>query len=128
MVSFLRNIKIQGGVAALLAYPSIAFAQAPKDLGGVANLFLKILTWFVPVLISAALILFLIGVARFIWNLDNEQERSAGKKLMIWGIIALAAMISIWGLVEILLDTFGVNLEVPFFPSPGSGSIMTPFF
>jgi len=31
---------------------------------------------------------------------------------MLWGIIALAVMVSVWGLVKILGDTFNVNTTV----------------
>jgi hypothetical protein len=32
---------------------------------------------------------------------------------MFWGIIAFFVMVSIWGLVALLRDTFGVNNVIP---------------
>ena len=93
--------------------------KAPYNLRELANLFLDIFSVFVPVIIAAALILFLYGIAKFIAGSDNEQTRTEGKTLMIWGVVALFVMISVWGLVQILTGTFGIDAgTVPFFPAP----------
>ena len=42
----------------------------------------------------------------------DESRREAGMQIM-WGIIGLAIIISIWGLVNILLYTFATNTYVP---------------
>lgn len=46
-------------------------------------------------------------------NPNNEEKRKQGKQYMIWGIIALFVMVSIWGLVAILTNTFGIKLLIP---------------
>jgi hypothetical protein len=40
---------------------------------------------------------------------EIEEKRKAGKSFMIWGLIALFVMVSIWGLVGVLSNTFGIN-------------------
>ena len=40
---------------------------------------------------------------------DEEAIRSQGKQFMIWGVVSLAVMISVWGLVHVLSDTFGIS-------------------
>ncbi len=64
--------------------------------------------------------LFTIATAAFIWGIiqyflypENEEKRKAGKSYMIWGIIALFVMISMWGLVGVLSNTFGVKTLLP---------------
>jgi hypothetical protein len=56
--------------------------------------------------LALALLFFFWGVAKFILNADNDEKRTEGKKVMIWGIIALFVMVSVWGLINILANTF----------------------
>lgn len=65
-------------------------------------------------LFSAALALFLWGVVEFIRNAENSDARTRGKQRMLWGIIALFAMISYIGLTGVL--TQSVFNDSPFLP------------
>ncbi|PIR83701.1 hypothetical protein COU18_03440, partial [Candidatus Kaiserbacteria bacterium CG10_big_fil_rev_8_21_14_0_10_51_14] len=37
------------------------------------------------------------------------EEKSKGLQTMIWGIVAIFVMVSIWGLVRILQSTLGIR-------------------
>jgi hypothetical protein len=69
----------------------------------------------VPLIFSVALVVFLIGVVRFI-QATGSAEREEGRQFMIWGVVALAVMFGVWGLVKILGATFGVQHVVPQLP------------
>lgn len=69
---------------------------------------LDILDPLVGFLIAVGVIIFLIGVVKYIKSGDNEDERKKGREFMIYGIIGLFVMVSIWGLVALLIDTFGI--------------------
>lgn len=62
----------------------------------------------IPVLILAAVAYFIYGVVKFVIAGDAE-EKGEGRTMMINGIIGFAVIIGLWGLVRILLSTFGVN-------------------
>jgi len=65
----------------------------------------------IPLIFALALVTFLWGAVNFfIINSDEEAKREQGKQFMLWGIVALAVMLSVWGLVEILTSTFGVDV------------------
>lgn len=67
----------------------------------------------IPLIFAVATIMFVWGVVQFfIINADEEAKRAQGKQFMIWGIIALAVMLSVWGLVGILGSTFGIDTSV----------------
>ncbi|MDD5721481.1 MAG: pilin [Candidatus Pacebacteria bacterium] len=67
----------------------------------------------IPLIFAVATVMFVWGVVQFfILNADEEAKRAQGKQFMIWGIIALAVMLSVWGLVGILGTTFGVGTSV----------------
>ena len=67
----------------------------------------------IPVLASIAFILFLWGVFIFIHKAGEETAREEGKKLMIWGIVALTVLFCLWSLVGVLSGTFGKSVHVP---------------
>ncbi|KKS99987.1 MAG: hypothetical protein UW07_C0008G0019 [Candidatus Nomurabacteria bacterium GW2011_GWF2_43_8] len=64
----------------------------------------------IPLIFAVALVAFVWGVVQFFFlNVNEEAKRAQGKQFMIWGIIALAVMLSVWGLVGILGNTFGID-------------------
>jgi hypothetical protein len=52
-------------------------------------------------------------VMYFIKSKEGDESRKESGKNIIWGIIGLAIIMSIWGLVNILLNTFGTYNNVP---------------
>ena len=67
----------------------------------------------IPILVTVALVFLVWGVVKFfIINADEEAKRTQGKQFMIWGIVALAVIVSIWGIVNILGSTFGLETGV----------------
>ncbi len=67
----------------------------------------------IPLIFAVATVMFVWGVVQFfIINANEEAKRAQGKQFMIWGIVALAVMLSVWGLVGILGSTFGVHTSV----------------
>lgn len=75
----------------------------------------------IPFLFAVAVLMFVWGAIKFfIIEADEESKREQGRQFMIWGIIALAVMISVWGLVAVLADTFGIKKDwLPQVTPPG---------
>lgn len=63
----------------------------------------------VKVVVPLALLVFLWGLAKFILVAGDEKEKERGKNIMVWGVIALFVMVSIWGLVNLLQSNFGIE-------------------
>ena len=53
--------------------------------------------------------MFIWGVVQYVINSGEEAKKDKGKQFMLWGLIALTVMVSVWGLVDILGATFGVD-------------------
>ena len=71
----------------------------------------------IPVLFSIAFAYFLYGVYKyFILGAADAKERAAGRQFILWGTIGFAAILSVWGLVYVVLQTFGLS---PGIPRPG---------
>jgi hypothetical protein len=75
-----------------------------------ANLVLFVInSVLVPVLFAIAFIVFLYGVfAKYIMSHGDPAKVSEGHKLILWGLIGFAIMISVWGLVNVVANTFGL--------------------
>ena len=66
----------------------------------------------IPLIFALATVMFVWGVVQFVINSDEEAKKEKGKQFMLWGIIALAVMVSVWGLVAILGKTFSIDTSV----------------
>lgn len=81
-----------------------------------------ILNSAIPVLITLGVLYFIWGVVQYVLG-SSDEAKSEGKDRMIWGLIGLAVVISIWGLVYFLRSTFAVpqtnEINIPCIPSPG---------
>lgn len=67
----------------------------------------------VPFLFSLATVAFIWGIIQYFLNPDNEEKRKNGKSFMIWGLITLFVMISLWGIVGTLSNTFQIKTLIP---------------
>ena len=76
-------------------------------------------TSVIPFIFALAVAIFVFGVVQYVINSDEEAKKEKGKQFMLWGIIALTVMVSVWGLVSILTNTFEIDTNfVPQVKSP----------
>lgn len=61
----------------------------------------------IPLVFTLALLFFFWGVVKYIRSAGNEKEE--GKKIMIWGVVALFVMSSVWGLVSFIQNELLVD-------------------
>ena len=53
-----------------------------------------------PILVAIALLVFFWGLVKFISRVGGDEKAvEEGRNTMIWGIIALFVMISVWGII-----------------------------
>ncbi len=79
----------------------------PQDIGSLFTFTLCLMSGSViPFLIGLGLIIFLVGLVGYVSAGDNEEKREAGRGLILFGIITLFVMVSVWGLVKIIYTTF----------------------
>lgn len=93
----------------LFALPEFTFASssAPTTLHDLLTKFIAVkLDHYIPFLIILASLIFLVGVVRFVGAGDSEEARQSGRNVMIFGIIVLFVMFSVWGIVRLVYGTF----------------------
>ncbi len=112
---------IYGIGASLSLLPLPVIAQVTDFKSFVAVVTGNILKPLVPLIVTLALVYFLWGASKYILHGGDETKRAEGQKMMIYGVIALFVMVSVWGFVLVLQNTFfGGGLPTgPYFPTPG---------
>lgn len=109
--------KIAVSIAAFLLP---ALVSAENELKGTKTFFenvLEIIKILIPIAFGLAILFFFFGIAKYIWSIGTEKER--GKQIMVWGVVAIFVMTSIWGIVSFLGGSFGLDSKAtsPTIPS-----------
>ncbi len=103
-------------VASIIAFaPLIALAQTGQitDVNSLTRKLTDLGNVFIQILIAFAVIWIIFNVIRFIMKSDDPEGRKTYLHAVLWGIVGLAIILSIWGLVRILTNTFRTDNSLP---------------
>lgn len=62
----------------------------------------------IVVLFSVALVLFIVGLFNF-FKKDDSDALAKGKQHMMWGIVGMAIMVSVFGIMNFITNSVGVS-------------------
>lgn len=65
------------------------------------------------VIFAAGFFLFVWGLVQFLLNLGEGSDNSEGKQHMLWGIVGMFIMASVYGIIALLDATFGLGAFSP---------------
>jgi len=60
-------------------------------------------------MMGLALVYFLWGVVEYLMHGDEPDARATGTQHIIWGIIGLTIMVSVFGIMRLIESTIGVS-------------------
>ncbi|MHB8709983.1 MAG: hypothetical protein ACYC6X_00285 [Minisyncoccota bacterium] len=67
-------------------------------------------TVVVPIIFTLVFIIFIWGVVNYFFIHGGEEgKREEGRTFILWGVIGIVVLFSIWGIVNILLSTLGIS-------------------
>ena len=94
----------------VLMMPLLAFATSHEvtDVDTLLDKALGLLNKVIPILMVLALLFFIWSVISYVFK-KVEEDKKIAKQNMIWGIIALFVIVAVWGLVNVLINTFGFD-------------------
>ncbi len=101
------------GSAAQSSISSACSNISLSGLGGIVDCIIGFLNDAVYIIISLTVVVILIGGFNMI---SSEEKRDEGKKTLMYGVIGLAVMVSVWGLVNIVISTLGIGNGAPISP------------
>ena len=90
---------------------SNAFLCGPSSICKIATTILFVInSVLVPLLFAVAFIVFLYGIVlKYIFSHGDPTKVAEGHKILLWGLLAFVIMISLWGLVNVVANTFGLG-------------------
>ncbi len=81
------------------------FGYLTSFLSQIANL----IRTLIPLLFAAAILVFFYGLVVYIWKVGEDAEQEKAKWYMIWAIVALVVMASVYGLIGVVQGIFGIG-------------------
>lgn len=123
--AFIQNQQTGYSFGFISTYGGGLGTACTSDICYVASTIIYIInSILVPVLFAIAFIVFLYGIARaYIFSHGEPDKVKEGHHIILWGIIAFVVMISVWGLVNVVSNTFGLGGS--YAPSPPYSPYMT---
>ncbi len=85
----------------------IAYAATVDDL--LIKLNVKIFNPIIEFAFIVAFVVFIWGVMEYIRGANNEEKRKHGRDHMLWGVIGFVIMFGVFGIISLLLRTFGIK-------------------
>ncbi|KKW38777.1 MAG: hypothetical protein UY88_C0001G0003 [Parcubacteria group bacterium GW2011_GWA1_54_88] len=91
----------------VLALPVVVSAQ--NDVESLLGDVRRWLDLLVPILMGIGLIFFIWGLIQYFRAEGSDDDKKAARSNIVYGIIIFAAIVGIWGLVNIVLETLNIN-------------------
>lgn len=95
-----------------LALPALASAATLLNTLALFNQFLNAA---IGLLITLAIVIFFWGLIKYLFG-EGAEGKASGLKIMLMGVIAIFVMVSIWGIIRLLQNTFQVTSTSPVIP------------
>jgi O-antigen/teichoic acid export membrane protein len=98
-------------LALILPWLLPLWASAAVTIESILSKTEELLYQVIGILVIIATLVFMWGIIRYVSAGGDEDKIKEGRNFMIFGIIGLAVMISVWGLVFLLTNTFGFEVK-----------------
>lgn len=110
--------------SALVLTPAFAAAAGVgSSIASLLSLVSNTLGALVYIVMSLGLLVFLWGVVQYVIA-GSDDKKDAAKHVMLWGLIGLFVMSTVWGIVGLLKDTIWGTSNIALPPSiPGVPTI-----
>ena len=86
--------------------PLLAFAQGFSSVQNSINAIRDMINSVIPLIIGIAVLVFLWGLVSYVTAGADEEKKAAARGIIIYGIIIIFVMTSVWGFVKSLSTTF----------------------
>jgi len=93
----------------LAVSPVLASAQDLEGLTTLLDSIGRLVDLALPIVVGLALLGFFYGLAKFIFSASDPDKQKEGRSIMIWGVVALFVMVSVWGLVNFLGNSLDID-------------------
>jgi predicted membrane channel-forming protein YqfA (hemolysin III family) len=79
-------------------------------MGAGEELLDRIITYLVDpairVVFTLGLLLFIWGLVQYLWEIKDGKADGDGKQHMLWGLVGMLIMVSVYGIIALIVNTF----------------------
>lgn len=79
----------------------------------VIDFILTYINYAIYIIIGLAILYFVWNVFKYYFKESGEESRKEGREFVLWAVIGMFVILSFWGLVNILMNTFGFDDNSP---------------
>ena len=76
--------------------------QSGDTLASVVSKVIGIVNAVTPVLVGVAILTFFYGIVLYIYASGDAKGHARGREIIIWGLVALFVLFSLWGIIELM--------------------------
>ena len=98
------KLRLSIGIAALGLLPLGAYA-APQTFAQFVYFLISFINPLAEILAMVAVLVFFWGIVQYIYSAGGEGHEK-GRQLIVWGVIGLFVLFSVWSLASIVVQTF----------------------
>jgi len=105
---------------AVVATPLVTLAQGGAPLSNISIIVTQLqllVNGLLPLVAAIALLAFFWGLAKYVFQADDDEAKAKGKNIMIGGIVALFLIAAIGGIIEFISNAFGIDTNTGFNPT-----------
>ena len=92
-------------LASFLSLPLVTFA-APANFRELVLTFVHVIEKAIPILLSLTFVVFIFGLLKYVTAGGDEEKTKEGREYIMYGIIGIFVMSSVWGLVNLIVNEF----------------------
>lgn len=88
-----------------------------QRVGDLFNCAATLIDFSYAILLSVAILVLVYGIFKFIVKAGDETARKEGRQFMLWAIIGIFILTSIWGIIGVLQNTLSLNTSTQNVPT-----------
>ena len=91
-------------------FPNVSFA-AFEGIKSIMTSLKVIIGKLIPITFGMGILFFFWGIAMYVLSAGSEDKVKKSKSIMIYGVIAIFVMSSLWGIIKLIGDN--LNIQTP---------------
>lgn len=108
----MKKILLKLVALASVTLPAFVYAQTGKaftTLTTIINQIGSIIKLLIPIVFALAILAFFWGLVKYIFSQGSEESKAEGKNIMLWALIALFVMASVFGIIQLAQNTLDIQ-------------------
>ncbi len=110
-------------IVVVFSIPAVTLAQGRDIQSYLSSITIFVNTTIIPFFFAVAILFLFVNVTRyFVIDAADAYKREEARKYMMLAVIGLVFITSIWGVINLVTNAFGIDSNVPICPDYIDGS------